>query len=244
MQVRSKPFRRLAGVLVDPSGTARATTEDPDVGAVALALITLALALGAAALPGQLAVLNEALAPVGQLALDVHHQAMQSGLRRVIVADRLVLSPTVVLAAGLIVMVSDPMLALPSDRRRSLWAIVLLGLAPLLVQEIGELTLTYLAAPGKPTPGDAVNLGSRFVTGPLLLWRGEGVAPHWLEVVNSRLNLVTLWCVLLWVIGLRVLDGDQLRSWHIAVPLTSLGMAGVITWIMTPLVMAALLGKP
>jgi len=244
MSIRITWFRRVAAMLLDPSGTARVTVQDPDPGGVALALVTLGLALGAAALPGQLAALNEALAPVGQSALDLHRQAMQSGLRRVIVADRLMLPPTALLAAGLVVVVSDPMLVLPAVRRRGLWAIVLLGLAPLLVQEIGELALTYLAVPTEPTPGDAVGLGNRFVSGPLLLWRGQGVAPRWLEVLNARLNLVTLWCVVLWVIGLRVVDGGRLRSWHVAVPLTSLGIAGVVTWMMTPLVMAALLGKP
>lgn len=244
MRVQATRFKGLVAALVDPSGAVRAMTVDPDPVGVALALVILALALGAMALPGQLAVLHEALAPIGQSALDLHHRAMQSGLTRVIVAERLMLSPTVLLAASLVVLVGDPMLMLPADRRRSLWAIVLLGLAPLLVQQIGELALTYLAVPTEPSPGEAVGLGGRFTTGPVLLWRGEAVAPYWLELIDSRLNLVTLWCVLLWVMGLRVLDGGRLRSWHIAVPLVSLGIASVITWIMTPLVVTALLGKP
>jgi hypothetical protein len=244
MRITNEPVRRLIAVLVDPTATTRSIAAEPNAVSLALVLFAISLLLGAVALPRQLDVLNEALAPMGHAALDLHHRAMRSGLTRVIVADRLMPPPTVLLAAGLVVLVSDPLLVLPTERRPSLWSVVLLGLAPLLVQEIGELALTYLAAPADPTPGDAVALGSRFITGPLLLWRGDFAAPYWLEVVDARLNLITLWCALLWVFGLRAVGGGPLRAWHVAVPLSSLGMAGVITWIINPLVVRALLSSP
>ncbi len=244
MRFGVEPVRRVVTVLVDPSGATRSAAADPNPWSIALTVFTIAIVLGALSLPRQLALLGEALAPQGQVALDLHHEAMRSGLTRVILADRLLLSPTLLLAAGLVVLVSEPILSLADDRRKGLWAIALLGLAPLLVQEVGELTLTYLAAPTDPTPGEAVDLANRFVTGPLLFWRGETPAPPWLQILNSRLNLVTLWCVALWAMGLRALDGGRLQPWHVAVPLTSLGIAGVVTWIGTPLVTAALLGRP
>jgi len=244
MRFRVEPVRRVVTVLVDPAGATHSAATDPNPWSIALTVFTIAIVLGALSLPRQLALLGEALAPLGQVALDLHHEAMRSGLTRVILADRLLLSPTMLLAAGLVVLVSEPILSLADDRRKGLWAIALLGLAPLLVQEVGELTLTYLAAPTDPTPGEAVDLANRFVTGPLLFWRGETPAPLWLQILNSRLNLVTLWCVALWAMGLRALDGGRLQPWHVAVPLTSLGIAGVVTWIGTPLVTAALLGRP
>jgi hypothetical protein len=244
MQLRLVPFKRIAGVLVDPAASIRCTLDDPDFGGLAVAFFSLTLALGAAALPGQLSVLTHSLAPVGQVALDSHREAMYEGLARVIVADRLVMSPTLLLCGILVVLASDPILALPEDGRDRLWAVVVLGFAPLLIQEVGELALTYLAVPAEPTPGQAVNLPSRFVTGPLLLWGGEGTAPAWMEVVNSRVNLVSLWCVALWAVGLRSLDGGRLRSWHMALPLACLAIAGVVTWIATPIFVSALLGRP
>ena len=244
MRSRVEPVRRVVTVLVDPAGATRSAATDASPWSIALTVFTIAIVLGALALPRQLALLSEALAPMGQVALDFHHEAMRSGLTRVILADRLVLSPTLLLAAALVVLVSEPILSLADDRRKGLWTIALLGLAPLLVQEVGELALTYMAAPNDPTPGEAVGLANRFVTGPLLFWRGETPAPLWLQILNSRLNLITLWCVALWVIGLRTLDGGRLLPWHVVVPLTSLGIAGVVTWVGTPLFTSALLGRP
>jgi len=244
MRSRVEPVRRVVTVLVDPAGATRSAATDASPWSIALTVFTIAIVLGALALPRQLALLSEALAPMGQVALDFHHEAMRSGLTRVILADRLVLSPTLLLAAALVVLVSEPILSLADDRRKGLWTIALLGLAPLLVQEVGELALTYLAAPTDPTPGETVGLANRFVTGPLLFWRGETPAPLWLQILNSRLNLITLWCVALWVMGLRALDGGRLQPWQVAVPLTSLGIAGVVTWVGTPLVTSALLGRP
>ena len=244
IRLRMAPVKRIAAVLVDPSANVERTLDDSDFLGLATALFALALVLGAAGLPGQLSVLTQSLAPVGQAVLDSHREAMHAGLTRIIVVDRLILSPTLLLAGALIVVASDPILALPEDGRVRLWAVVMLGLAPLLVQQVGELALTYLAVPAQPTPGQAVNLPSRFVTGPLLLWSREEAAPLWLEIINSRLNLVSLWCVTLWATGLRALDGGRLRSWHITVPLTGLAMAGVITWVLAPVFVSALLGMP
>lgn len=244
MGLRIEPVSRVMTVLVDPSGATRSAATESSPWSIALTVFTIAVILSTLVLLRQLALLNQSLAPLGQVALDSHHAAMRSGLTRVIVADRILLSPTMLLAAVLVVIVSEPILSLADDRRKRLWTIVLLGLAPLLIQEVGELALTYLAAPTDPTPGEAVGLANRFVTGPLLFWRQDAPAPLWLQILNSRLNIITLWCVALWAIGLRSLDGGRLLPWHVAVPLTSLGIAGVVTWVGTPLVTAALLGRP
>jgi hypothetical protein len=200
--------------------------------------------MGLLALPRQLTLLSQALAPLGHIALDLHHEAMRAGLTRIILADRLVPSLTPVIAAGLVVIVAAPILSLADERQTRIWAVAMVGLAPLLIEGLGELAMTYLAAPSDPTPGEAVDLANRFVTGPLLFWRSDSPAPSWLHIMNARFNLITIWCVVLWAVGLRVLEGSASRAWHIAVPLTSLGVAGVLTWIGTPLITAALLGRP
>ncbi|UCD25048.1 MAG: hypothetical protein JSW51_03760 [Gemmatimonadota bacterium] len=244
MRVGIGTAKRIGAVLVDPAGATRSAVTGSNPWAIGLMVLGVAMALGALSLPRQLALLSEALAPLGQVALDMHREAMRSGLTRVILADRLVPSPTIVLAATLIAVVSHPLLSLADDRRTGIWVIALLGLAPLLVQEVGELALTYLAAPADPTPGEAVSLSNRFVTGPLLLWRGETPAPLWLQILDSHINAITLWCLALWTMGLRALDRGRLQTWHVMVPITSMGIAGVITWVGTPLATAALLGKP
>jgi hypothetical protein len=244
MHIRVSPFKRLGGLLVDPAGTAKAA-HGSELGGLALTVFTAVAAVGACTLPRQLSVLDHALSATGQPALDMHYQAMRSGLTRVIIADRLVLSPTLLLAAFLLVLASEPILALARDRRKTLWVVALLGLAPLLVQQVGELILTYLASLGpNPSPGEAVNLPQRFVTGPLLLWKDEASPPAWLEAIDARFNLITLWCVAVWSLGLRTLDGGKLRPWHVGAPLMSLGIAGAATWVATPWVMSALLGRP
>jgi len=245
IQILGSQFKRLAGVLVDPSGATHAAACRAEPGGLLLAVFGAVTALGAAALPRQFAVLRQALSPTGRSELDVHYQAMRDGLTRVIIADRLVLSPTLLLAAVLLVLMSEPILAVARDRRGAIWAIALLGLAPLLVQQVGELIVTYLAQPGlHPRPGDAVNLPHRFVTGPLIFWRRDASPPAWFEAVNARFNIITLWCVAVWSVGLRTLDGGKLRIWHVGVPLTCLAVAGVVTWIATPWATSVLLGRP
>jgi hypothetical protein len=245
MQVIVLQFKRLAGALVDPAGATRAAASSAEPVGLLLAVLSAVTALGAATLPRQLSALRQALSPTGQPQLDLHYQAMRDGLTRVIIADRLILSPTLLLAAVLLVLASEPILAVARDRRSAIWVMALLGLAPLLVQQVGELIVTYLAIPGAhPSPGDAINLPHRFVTGPLLFWHGDASPPPWFEVINARFNIITLWCVAVWSVGLRTLDGGKVRPWHIGAPLTCLGIAGVVTWIATPWAISALLGRP
>jgi hypothetical protein len=121
--------------------------------------------IGAATLPQQVALLGRALAPVGDPLVDMPHALMRSGLLRLIIADRLVAQPTLILAAVLLALAAEPVLAVARDRRAAVWAIAVLGLAPLMVERVGELAITYLALPGAHVvPGDAVRAPHRFVT--------------------------------------------------------------------------------
>ena len=236
---------RAGSVLVDPRATLDNAHTHPRVVATAVSLCVSTAALGLAALPRQLSVLRRALGPTGNVALDSHYEAMTAGLTRFMVVDRLVPSATLVIAAVLVVLLGGPVLSLAHDRRRALWSLALLGLAPLLVQQLGSLLLTCLASvPADPGPGDAISLPHRFHTGPLLAWTGDGAAPHWLELLEARLNLVSLWCVALWAAGLRMLDGGCLKAWHVAVPVASVAAAGVLTWMGGPMGYSLLLGSP
>jgi len=244
-KMRSLPWSRFAAVLVDPCGSVESVVRRPDFAGTMFAAIALFLAFGAATLPRQLSVLHLALAPTGVSAVDGHYAAMQGGLTRLIIADRLVPSPTVLLAGIVLVLLAEPVLALARDRRATLLTLAVLGLAPLLVQQIGECIMTYTAniAPD-PAPGRAIELANRFQTGPLLFWSSEARAPAWIEILSARVNLVSLWCVGLWALGLRVMDGKRFRVWHIGMPVVSLAVAGIVTWILGPMVLAAVLGRP
>ncbi len=237
--------RWLGSVLIDPVGTNRLATRDPRPWTMLLTLVVGLSALGAATLPRQVVLLNRTLGPTGDLVFDAQNAVMQSGLLRLIIADRLVPSPTLLIAAVLLVLAAEPVLAMAHDVRPAIWGTALLGLAPLFVERIGELAITYLLPLGAHvTPGDAVSAPHRFVTGPLVFWHRSEPAPAWLELLDPRVNLVALWCVVIWAVALRQLDGGKLRAWHIALPLTCLVAAGVLTWILAPMAVGALLGRP
>ncbi len=232
-------------VLFDPSGAASSVGRRPAFPGVALAAFISLLVLGAATIPRQLAVLQRALGATGNASQDLHYGMMGEGLTRLILVDRLVPSPTLVLSAVVLVLLAEPLLGLARDRRAALWTVAVLGLAPLVAQGIGELVLAYSTTlSARPTPGDAISIGNRFDTGFLLLWSGNSPPPEWLVILDARFNLITLWCVALWAVGLQTLDGAELRGWHVAVPMASLVVGGVITWILAPVVFAAILGRP
>ncbi len=237
-------MKLIALVLVDPRRAVQEAIGQPRPAVVALGVLVITALLGAATLPRQLDLLFAALAPTGDVARDLHHAAMEAGLTRIIVADRLMPPPTLLVAALVLGLAAEPVLSLAEDRRRAVWTVVLLGVAPLMVQRIGELAVTYVSAVGSPPlPGDAVSVASRFVTGPLLFsW--TDTPPSWLVSVNQRLNLVTLWAVVIWTIGLKELDGRRLASWHVALPAACLGLAALATWWLAPMVAGLLLGTP
>jgi hypothetical protein len=202
-----------------------------------------ALALGASTIPLQLDALAAALAPTGAAAADVHYAAMRAGLTRMILADRLVPAPTLLLAGLGVALLSEPVLAVARSRRAALGTVVLLGLSPLLVLKTGELALTLLGhLDARPSPGEVMSLPGRFETGVLVLWRAADPPPRWLEVLDARVNLVSLWCLGLWTVALRVLDGGGLKPWHLLAPAAALIVAGTATWIVAPLVFSMLLG--
>lgn len=238
-------WRLFIKALIDPAGAAKAAGESANFLVASLALLGTMMALGAATLPRQLMVLGRALGVTGNASQDLHYRLMESGLTRLIVIERLVPSPILILAAVGVVVLADPLLALARDQRPKLRTLVVIGLAPLLVQAVGELVVAYTSSlAARPTPGDAIAMANSFDTGPLLFWRRGGTAPQWLVILDARLNLISIWCVALWVAGLRLLDGGTTRAWHLAVPVVSLCLSGVATWVLGPVVFAALLGRP
>ncbi len=238
-------LRRLGDALLDPARAMRVAAVDASPAALVACLMALLAALGCATLPRQLALADARLAFVGDPLVDARQWLMRGALVRVMLADRLVPAPTVLLAAVLLAVVADPVFSLARDRRRLVAAVVCLGLAPLIVQRVGELALTYLV-PGSalPTAGDAVSLPSRFATGAKLLWPRDAPAPVWLEVLDARLNVITLWCAALWVLGLRALDGGRLAPWHVALPVACLAGGGLLSWILGPPALALVVGSP
>lgn len=231
-------------MLVDPAGSIRASLRDPVVVPMIASVVLGCAALGAATLPRQMQELWAAVAPIGDPLRDVPHAMMWRGLRRLALVDRLVPPAGALAAALLIVLAAEPVLALPRDRRHALWSVAVLGLAPLLALRMGELVITYLPhGPGLRPPGEVLRLPHQFVTGPLLIWPAES-APAWLHVVDARLNLITLWCVVLWMLGLRGLDGGRLAAWHLAVPLAALVGGGLFSWLLAPPVISLILGRP
>lgn len=237
-------MRLILLVLVDPVRAVREAVTAPRPAVVALAALGITALAGAATLPRQLDLLFASLAPIGDLARDLHHEAMEEGLTRIIVADRLVPPPTLLLAALVLGLAAEPVLSLAEDRRRAVWTVVLLALAPLLVQRLGELAVAYVSAVGSPPrPGDAVSVAGRFKTGPLLFWWTDS-PPAWMVSVNQRINLVTLWGCVISSIGLKELDARRLAGWHVALPAACLALAALATWWLSPMVTGLLLGTP
>jgi hypothetical protein len=235
--------RLVLSALIDPSEAMRRGATWPRPWRTAAALASAVAVLGLATLPRQVAILNRVLAPTGDPQSDLHHELLRSGLLRVIVVDRLIPAPALLLAAVLLVAVAEPVLMLAGDRRTAIAQVALLGLAPLLVDRLGELAMTYLLPlADQVTAGDAVLVPHRFRTGPLLLWRSPEPAPAWLELLEPRANLIVLWAVALWSMGLRRLAGRTLETWHVALPLACVLGAGVVTWILGPLIVPAILG--
>ncbi len=234
------PAWQPLSVLVDPGGTLRRAVADPHPAVLAAGLFAALSVLGLATLPRQIHLLAEALPPTGDWLLDDQQAELRAGVLRLVVADRLVASPTLLLAVLLLAWAAEPVLMLARERRDAIWTTVLLGLAPLLVQRVGELAICYLAAQPGGTAGDAVTLPHRFVTGPLLLWRG-GPPPLWLQRLDARADLILVWSVLLWTLGLRQLDGGRLRTWHVALPAACAAGAAVVTWVLGPVALGAVL---
>lgn len=238
-------FRTVGAALVSPGAAVRAVLARPQPVASAFVLASLIAALGAATLPRQLALLGQALAPTGDPVRDMHLVQMQAGLLRVIIVDRFVPPPTFVLAAVLLVLAVEPVLAVAEKRRGVVWALAITGLAPLVVHRLGEVAVTYLSPIPDPLRlGDAIALPQRFATGPALLWWGDGAPPPWLLSVNARMNLFAAWSVVIWTIGLRKLDAAESGQWHVALPVGCLLVAGLITYWLKPVVAALVLGSP
>lgn len=237
--------KQLGQSLVDPPAAARSAASQPAPWLGLIVVILLAAAISAGTLPRQLDALSRALPLTGDPFRDLRNTIMHEGLLRLIVIDRLVPPPTILLAALLVVGAADPVLALPRNQRKMLWAVVLLGVTPLVVLRLGELAVTYEATLGPAVrAGDAVSLPRDFSTGPALLWPGAERPPAWLNSLSQRINLVSAWSAALWAIGLRELDGRRFATWHVLLPVGCLAVAAVITWWLSPIVTALILGKP
>ncbi len=235
-------WRLLGTVLVDPPAAFRAAAARPAIGVMLLALVGTSVVLGLATLPRQLVLLRQGLPIMGEAMIDAQHEALREMVTRLIVIDRLVPQPAVLLAAALVLVAAEPVLMLARDRRRAMVAVAVLGLAPLLLDRLGELLMTYLLTPPvHATPGYAMTVPHRFVTGPMLVWRNADQPPQWLGILEARVNLVSLGCVGLWAVGLHELDGKRWEPWHLALPLSCLLGAGLVTWALTPLVIPILM---
>lgn len=231
----------IPGVLVDPVGCLERAATRPEPWWIGLTLAAGSIAVGLATLPRQIAALARALPMTGTPVLDIQTQALRTGLLHLIMADRAVPSPSVLAAAILLVLAAEPVLMLARDRRPAIWAVVLLGLAPLLVERVGELAMTYLASGGTlDTAGDVIELPHRFVTGPRAFWTAAD-APLWIEILDARANLVSLWCLALWSIGLGRLAAHRFEMWHLALPAACLAAGGMVTWALGPVVLPMLL---
>ena len=231
--------RRIGGDLLDPRSAMRSVMERPLVGSTAMVLGITLVVLGLATLPRQMQALTRAFA---RDSLD-HTQVtmLLDGLSRLLVVDRTVPSPSLLLAAVLVLLLAEPVLCLVPSRRPALRGIALLGLAPLLVDRVGELVLTYLSRP-PAVPGHILQLPDRFTTGPMLFWPTEA-APVWAQLLEPHLNLISLWCVGLWTVGLWTLDGCGFARWHLGLPLAALTGGGLIAWALTqPVVTLVLAG--
>ncbi len=232
----SRWWQLPGAVLVHPWDACRRAIETGAPIRIAAAILAVAVALGAATLPRQIAILDRTLVVLGDAALDAQREVLRAGVVRLMVVDRMVPAPTLLVAAVLLLIAAEPVLMLARDRRPGLVAVIALGLAPLILQRVGELLVTYLVHPAAHvTAGDAIMAPHRFTTGPTLFWAREGVVPGWAELLETRLNLASVWCVGLWSVGLKATDGRPWAPWHVALPAACLLGAGVLTWAVGPM---------
>jgi len=218
------------------------TTASPDPWRLLLALALASAVLGLGTVPVQVGMLRAALPDAGNPLLDAQSAALRAGILRLIIADRLVPAPAALLGAVALVLTADPVLMLPVARRRELLAVVVLGLSPVLVGRGAELAMTWLVDPGRAGPaGDALSVPHRFTAGARLFWQADGPVPPWIELLEARVNLFTLWCAGLWGLGLHALAGRRWEPWQVLLPLACLGAGGLLTWLLGPLVIPAIL---
>jgi hypothetical protein len=229
-------------VLVDPQGTLTRALASPRPWLL-LAVVALAwLLLGLGTVPRQLVLMNAALAPVGVDEPARHLRSLAAGLTRLMIVDRLVPLPAVLMAAVLLRLTAEPVLMLASNRRRELLVVIVLGLAPLVLLRAGELAVAWFTDVGSGIPpGEVLRLPHRFASGARLLWREGGPPPAVLEMLEARVNLFSAWSVALWAYGLSRLDTGGLRVWHTLLPVACLVGGGLVSWITGPLVLAGVL---
>lgn len=230
-------------VLVDPRGSVTRAIAAPEPWRL-LAVMALGwLMLGLGTLPRQLGLLERALSVDGTGPLPSHLSALAAGLTRLMVVDRIVPLPTVLVAALLVYLAAEPVLMLATSRRRELLVVVVLGLAPLVVLRLGELATSWLADVDamRISPGQVVRLPHRFATGALLLWREARPPPSALETLEARVNLFSVWSVGLWAYGLSRLDAGGGCLWHVILPAVCLAAGGLVTWAIGPVVLAGVL---
>lgn len=238
----TRAARALATALIDPRGAIQDAMANPAPMWIGAVFLGAAAAVSLGTLPRQLALLDVAVPVLPETVLAAQQEMLRRGLTRLILVDRLVPQPTVLVGAGVLVLLAAPVLMLARDRRAVLIAVALVGLAPLLVDRLGQLILSLVVSlPQVVSPGEAIRLPHRFVTGPLVFWRDTSAAPGWLELLNARVNLVSLWCVAIWVVGMHELSGAKWAAWQVAVPVVSLAGAGVITWAVGPWALALIL---
>jgi hypothetical protein len=229
-------------VLVDPQGALTRALASPRPWLL-LAVVALAwLILGLGTLPRQLGLLDMALAPTGGDMTASHVGALTAGLTRLMIVDRLIPLPAVLVASVLLFLTAEPILMLAADRRRELLVVIVLGLAPLVLLRAGELVVAWFTdiGPGV-SPGEVLRLPHRFASGARLLWREGGPPPAVLETLEARANLFSAWSVGLWTYGLSRLDTAGLRAWHALLPIACLVGGGLVTWITGPLLLTGVL---
>lgn len=229
-------------VLIDPGGAIGAAVARPTPWRVLAVLVCAWTALSLATVPRQVGLLASGFAAGGDPALEAGRQALVSGLTRLIVVDRLVPFPAALLGAVFLVLAAEPVLVLPRDRRPALVAVAVIGLAPVVVGRLGELGYTWLVSTGGDVaPGMALTLPHRFAIGARLFWIAATAPPPWVELLESRLNLVTLWSAALWAAGLAHLDRGRLEPWHGILAFGCLVLAGIVTWVAGPIVVPVVL---
>lgn len=230
--------------------------DDAGSGHDLIALASLALlvaALGALALPRLFALLDAALLPSGQPRLDAHLDVLRAGLRRYLVAERLVPPLPFVVGGLLVALVAAPVLAGRGVRASAIVRVLAVGAAPLLVQRAGELA-AVLGAPGDGlVAGDVARLPARFNVGVAGALSLAGVtATGWPSVVAEATNAFGVWVVALWGWGLSRLDRDLSGSsrtaahpvWWCGLAVTAYGAGYLLYAALFPYLLVLVMGAP
>ncbi len=196
---------------------------------------------GAMSVPAQVELLERGIAGAG-LGGDAHGAALRTGLRRLMLVQRLTPPIGLVFAGCFLFATVDALRGRAITERRSLLAVVIVGFLPELPKRLLQAVVVGQAVGFDGTMGSAMLVHRGVEVGPASLWLGE--VPGWLWFVNGLVNPWTLASAVWWTLGVGSLLGDRELAKACRHAVVALVLGTGLAWRLTPAATALVLGTP